>query len=120
MKFPVQITSRHFPLSEGMKRHILEKVSKLEMTDPRITRLHVILDVEHSCSHRARLYDSRVCLTAPGVALTVSGFGRDFYEAVDASFDAGWRRLSDRTGHRRATRRKKISGLDIEVQKGFQ
>ena len=105
MKCPLQIRSRHFPLSQWIETLIVEKVSKLDQIHHRLTSCRVLVETPQRRRHQGNLHHVQIDLTAPGAELVASGFDEDIDAAVRDAFGTAARRLEDYARRRRGERR---------------
>lgn len=76
----LQIEGRHFKVTEAIKTHLDDKLSKLEKYFDGIHRMHVILEVEK----RAELNSVElVCTVAKRHTLISKGSDENMYVAID-------------------------------------
>lgn len=102
MKLSIQITSRHFFLSEAIESDLREKASKLEQFCDRITSCRVVVEIPHRRHHQGKLYNIRLNITLPGTELVVNRQpNEDIYVAIGEAFDAAGRQLDDYVRRRR-------------------
>jgi putative sigma-54 modulation protein len=77
----ITITGRHFELSEALKSHVEEKLSKFDRFSVRIPEVHVKLDVE---KYR---HIAEVILHVNHSVLTSKEESQDMYVSVDGAID---------------------------------
>lgn len=73
----VNITARHFEVTDGIKQHIADKIGKLEKYTQDILQAHVILDIQ---KYR---HIAEIALLAKGIKLTATATAEDMYSAID-------------------------------------
>jgi putative sigma-54 modulation protein len=76
----LQIEGRHFKVTEAIKTHLEEKLSKLEKYFDGIHRMHVILDIEKNAQKQTV---ELVCTVAKRHTLVSTGSADDLYVAID-------------------------------------
>lgn len=102
MKLSIQITSRHFSLSEAIESDLREKASKLERFCDRITGCRVVVEIPHRRHHQGKLYNIRLNITLPGTELVVNRQpNEDIHVAIGEAFDAAGRQLEEYVRRRR-------------------
>lgn len=95
----IVVKGRHTEVSERFRRHVTEKLAKVERLDPKVIRI----DVEVSKEHNPRLADrcERVELTcvSRGPVIRAEANADDVYAALDLAFgrlESRLRRSADR------------------------
>lgn len=92
MKLSIQITARHFSLSEVIESNLREKASKLEQFCNRIISCRVVIEIPHWRHHHGKLYNIRLHITLPGTELVVNRQpNEDIYVAIGEAFVAARR-----------------------------
>jgi len=75
----VNITSRHQPLTEGLRTHIEDKISRVERYLGKIKEAHVVLTFE------SKMHTCEVTLAAKGLKLSAKALSHDMYQSIDAA-----------------------------------
>jgi putative sigma-54 modulation protein len=78
----VAITSRHQPLTEGLRTHIEDKIRRVERYLGKIKEAHVVLTFE-----RKKIHQCEVNLTAKSLKLSARASSHDMYTSIDAAMD---------------------------------
>lgn len=73
----VNITARHFEVTDGIKQHIEEKIGKLEKYSQDIVQAHVILEIQ---KYR---HIAEITVLAKKIKLTATATAEDMYSAID-------------------------------------
>ena len=76
----IDITGRHFHVTEPLKKHIHEKIAKLEKYRIKIEQAHVVLDVQKVNSI------SEITINGKNLRLTAKNTNADMYAAFDESY----------------------------------
>ncbi|NVM21077.1 MAG: ribosome-associated translation inhibitor RaiA [Desulfobacterales bacterium] len=102
MKIPLQITARHFDLTERLEDVIREKAKKLDRYYDQIMRCRILVEAPHRHHHKGVLYNVRIDITVAGGELVVKREPHeDLYVAIRDAFDAARRRLQDHARRQR-------------------
>ena len=94
----VVITGRHFDVTEGMKAHVNDKITKLDKFSQKIVEAHIILEVE-KFRHIAE-----ITVIGKQFKLTATDTTSDMYASMDgaiASLEKQLRKLHDRVKEHR-------------------
>ncbi len=75
----IDITGRHFHVTEALKEYVSEKIEKLDKYSLKIEMVHVVLEVQKF------RYISEIVLLAKGLRLTAEEASTDMYAAFDKS-----------------------------------
>lgn len=76
----IDITGRHFHVTEPIKQYVTEKIEKLDKYSLKLESVHVILDVQKF------RHISEITLLAKHLRVTASEESTDMYAAFDKSF----------------------------------
>ena len=77
----IDVSGRHFPVTEVLAKYIKEKIKKLEKFSLKPESAHVVLSVQKF------RHISEITLLAKSLRLTAKNESADMYAAFDASFD---------------------------------
>ena len=106
MAFPVQITFRDIPQSDGIEAQVERHTTKLATFHDRVVRCHVVLEEPHRHHRHGKRFHVRIELVVPGRELVVSRAAandtEDLYVLVEAAFTDAARMLEDHTTLRQA------------------
>jgi len=75
----VNITSRHQPLTEGLRTHIEDKIGRVERYLGKIKEAHVVLNFE------SKTHICEVTLAAKGLKLSAKALSHDMYQSIDVA-----------------------------------
>lgn len=75
----IDITGRHFHVTEALKQYIAEKIDKLDKFSLKIEAAHVVLEVQKF------RHISEIVILAKGLRLTAEDASTDMYAAFDKS-----------------------------------
>ncbi len=78
---PVRVDGRHFPVSEAIRRHVIEKIDQLPLDYPRIIEAHVVLDLQ---KHGNRHFAEIILHCANHITIEASATTHDIYASIDA------------------------------------
>ncbi len=124
---PVKISSRNFPLTEGIESQVAQEVGKLERVSARILRCEVTLDVRHRHKRKGRIYhvQLRICLPKHDIFINrepeLNPAHSSFPLALRDAFHVGKRRLEEEMEKRRAyLKAEKRQGATLPVQEDGQ
>jgi len=84
----IDISGRHFKVTEPLKDYITEKVSKLDKFSLKLENAHVVLDVQK------HLQIAEITLHGKNVRVTAKEDSTDMYAAFDKCFDVMQLQLS--------------------------
>ena len=90
------ISGIHLDLTEGIKDHVRDKVSKLLRHDPRIDRVRVEIEYHQTKSHHGQ-FTAKGHIEISGPDINASANGDDAYAAIDkvvSELDRGLRKRS--------------------------
>ena len=105
----IDITGRHFRVTEPLKEYIGSKVRKLDKYSLKIESVHVVLEVQKF--HHA----SEITLLGKNLRLTAKGESSDMYAAFDECFGVVQLQLG-----RQHDRRKDHKARRYAVKKGLK
>lgn len=77
----IDVTGRHFHVTEPLKDYITEKIKKLEKYSLKLESVHIVLEVQKF--HHI----SEITLSGKNLRLTAKNDSADMYAAFDTSFD---------------------------------
>ena len=77
----VSITSRHEKLTQGLRDHVEDKISRVERYLGKIKEAHVVLNFEK------KLHVCEVTLAAKNLKLSAKATSRDMYQSIDAALE---------------------------------
>jgi putative sigma-54 modulation protein len=109
MGYRLTVQGRNFPLTDAMKTHIMQKLSKLDRFHTHIMDIHVILEIhklEHSCE---------ILLHFEHFKIKVSASSTDMYASIDRAIErlhVQVLRWKDRIQNHH---KKGIASIDMEV-----
>jgi ribosomal subunit interface protein len=101
MKVPLQITFRHVDRSDDVEQKIRERAAKLDSLYDQIMTGRVVVDLPQQRHRKGKIFQVEVDITVPGKELVVNRdpllnhAHEDIYVAVDDSFDAMERQLTE-------------------------
>ena len=104
MAFPVQITFRDIPHSDGVEAQVQRHTAKLATFHDRVVRCHVVLEEPHRHHRHGKRFHVRIDLVVPGRELVVtraaSDDTEDLYVLVEAAFADATRLLEEHAAMR--------------------
>ncbi len=77
----IDITGRHFQVTEPLKDYVKEKIKKLDKYSLKLESVHVVMEVQKF--HHV----SEITLLGKNLRLTAKNESADMYAAFDTSFD---------------------------------
>jgi cold shock CspA family protein/ribosome-associated translation inhibitor RaiA len=96
LQIPLEITSHHITLGDGLETMIRERAQALEKFYPRLIRCHVTIEGPGNHHRSGGPFDVRVDLSVPGKELVVTRqTGEDITVVLRDAFDAARRQLQD-------------------------
>lgn len=104
----IVVTGRHFEVSEGFRRHVADKLAKLEKHDHRIMRFLVEVENERNPRQADRAVRVQITAVSKGPVVRAEAAAEDKMAALDMALDkiaSQMRRAADRRRDRRATKR---------------
>ena len=78
---PIRVDGRHFPVTEAIRRHVIQKIDQLHLDYPRIIEAHVVLDIQ---KHGDRHFAEVILRCANHITLEASATTHDIYASIDA------------------------------------
>ena len=109
----IDISGRHFQVTEALKDYITEKIKKLERYALKIEAVHVVLEVQKF--H----YISEITAAGKNLRLTAKEESADMYAAFDTSFgniQLQLRRQHDRVKDHKGRRYKQSEKIPAEQE----
>lgn len=103
----------HLDLTEAIKQHVRDKVSKLLRHEPRIDRLRVDLEYHPTKSHHGQ-FTAKGQVEIQGPDIVASATGDDAYASIDklvAELDRGLRKRATE----RLAKRNQLHGVDLDA-----
>lgn len=107
--YEVKITGRHLMVTEAMKQHALDKISKLERITKRLLDIHIIMDIQ-KMEHRVD-----IIVRFNHIKIKVQAHSSDMYNSIDKAVEklqAQIRRYKEKLQQHQA---KSISVVDMNV-----
>lgn len=107
--YEVKITGRHLLVTEAMKQHALDKISKLERITKRLLDIHIIMDIQ-KMEHRVD-----IVVRFNHIKIKVQAHSPDMYSSIDRAVEklqAQIRRYKEKLQQHQA---KSISVIDMNV-----
>ena len=101
----VVVSGRHVEVSERFRRHVDEKLSRLEKHDPRIIRVQVEVDAERNPRQADRAVRVELTAYSKGPVIRAEAAAADKMGALDLALDkmaAQMRRAADRRNKHRS------------------
>ncbi len=101
MKVPLQITFRHVEHSDDVERKIRQRAAKLDSLYDQIMTGRVVVDLPQQRRRKGKIFQVEIDITVPGTELVVNRDPQlnhaheDVYVAIDDSFDAMERQLTE-------------------------
>jgi len=102
----IDITGRHFQVTEPLKKYVTEKIEKLDKYSLKMESAHVVFEVQKF------IHIAEITMLAKGVRLTAKAQSTDMYAAFDKCF--GNLQLQMSRQHDRLKDHKDKSGLRAE------
>jgi putative sigma-54 modulation protein len=105
----LQITGRHTSVTDAMKAHASEKLSKLERHNDMVMRAEVVMNIENEQRHTVEM----IAHTKVGGRLVAKAEHTDMYAAIDLLLDKMDQQITkqkDKVKHERKHARTKTSG----------
>ena len=90
-----QITYRGLDHSTALDTRIAEHCRKLEVSHPKITRCHVVIDELDRHKSQGNVFEVRVDVHVPGHEMVAHGQHQDPYAAVNLAFEQMQRQLDE-------------------------
>lgn len=78
----IDITGRHFHVTEPLRAHAAEKIGKLDKYSLKLEAAHVVFEVQKF------MHISEIILRGKSMRLTAKAASTDMYSAFDKSFDS--------------------------------
>lgn len=104
----VDISGRHFQVTDGLKEHILGKIQKIDKYSLKIESAHVILEIQ-KFTHIAE-----IVLAGKKLRLKAKQKSLDMYAAFDKSFhniELQLRRMHDKVRDHKPKKKGKVAGV---------
>ena len=76
----IDISARHFHVTEALKDHVTEKVKKLDKYSLKLESVHVVLEVQKF------FHMAEIVLRGKNLRVTAKGESTDMYAAFDKTF----------------------------------
>ncbi|MDA8528771.1 ribosome-associated translation inhibitor RaiA [bacterium] len=108
------ISGIHIDLTDGMKQHVREKVSKLLRHEPHIVRVRVTIEYHQTKSNHGQ-FTAKGQIEIQGPDIVAGESGDDAYVAIDklvSELDRGLRKRSTN----RMSKRDKPRGIDLDAE----
>lgn len=83
----IEVSARHFDLTEGLRRHVIDRLSGLEKFYDGIDDVHVILEVTSGLNH------SHIQMLGDRLSINARAKSHDMYAAFDEAHDNVERQL---------------------------
>jgi ribosome hibernation promoting factor len=80
--YDIQVTGRNIEITEGMKAHAMDKLSKIERFTNRITDVNVIMDMQKKINNSVE-----IVLKAGAFKITSKACTTDMYVSIDQAVD---------------------------------
>src|SRR5436190_1282604 len=94
----IQITGRHTSVTDAMKAHATDKLTKLERHNDMVTRAEVVMNIENEQRHIVEM----IAHTKVGGRLVAKAEHTDMYAAIDL--------LLDKMDHQITKQKEKVKG----------
>jgi len=92
---PLQIVFHGISHSDALEAHIREKVEKLDLLHPLVTRRHVAGERPHKHKHQGDHFNVRIALHVGDTIAVNRDAHEDVYVALRDAFEAACRQLED-------------------------
>lgn len=107
--YNITITGRHMSVTEGMKQHALDKLSKLERVADRILDVHVTMDIQ-KIDHRID-----IVIKFNHIKIKVHAITNDMYNSIDQAVNKLQNQIKRYKEKLYAHQAKSVSSIDMNV-----